>query len=209
MKHEFDPHPKVTQYFDTVDGIVRLFHPYLEGAVHDLRSGRIVALFNSYSRRQLGDISAIYELGIPTTEFPDVFDPYYKMNWDGRNLKCVSITIRDDAGIPVGLICLNFALDFFDGVHSDRSEFLSIQAGALNPVEIFSADWKQRVNAFMASYADEKDLPLETLPKDQKRELVITMYEHGFFNIKKSEDYVGRKLGVSRAVIYSYLEQGK
>lgn len=190
-----------------VEGVVKLFSPFVEGAIHDLESGKIVALYNNMSRRKVGDVSAISELGVPTEQFPDVFEPYYKTNWDGRKLKCVSITLRNEKGRPIGLVCLNFDTSAIGDVSAQLQQLVAVKsASTLNPVEAFSKSWQKQVDAQINAYLDEKSVAASALTKAQKQELVTRLFDHGIFNFRGAASAVGKRLGVSRATVYNYLK---
>jgi predicted transcriptional regulator YheO len=209
MKHT-TLHPNIVPLVPLLEGVVKLLHPYAEGAIHDLRQGKIVALYNTISKRKVGDSSPVTELGIDVKDFPDVFDPYYKTNWDGRQLKCTSVTIRDDAGEPIGLICLNFDTSVFQNMTVQLDKFLSLaSAESLNPIEQFGENWQQQVLAFIEVFARKHDVAVSALSKEQKAELVCEMYDHAFFNYRDAAAYVARQLGVSRTTIYNYLKRGQ
>ena len=83
------------------DGIAALLFPFAEVVVHDLASQTVVHLANNLSRREVGDASALDDLAI---DAPDsVIGPYEKQNWDGGRMRSVSVVIRDDAAVPLGV----------------------------------------------------------------------------------------------------------
>lgn len=193
-----------------LEGMVKLLHPYAEGAIHDLKEGKIIALYNNISKRSIGDASVVTELGIDIKDFPDVFDPYYKTNWDGRRLKCTSITIRDEQGEPIGLVCINFDTTVFEDMNAQLGSFLTLQnMGSLNPVEQFAVDWKQQVNEFVNAYTITNNVALTALTRDEKADLVKQLYSHGLFNYREAANYIAKILGVSRTTIYNYLKEDK
>jgi predicted transcriptional regulator YheO len=199
----------VAAYIPMVEGVVKLFYPYVEGAIHDLKRGQVVALYNNISRREIGDPSAVTELGVEVKDFPDVFDPYYKTNWDGRQLKCVSVTIRDSAGFPVGLVCLNFDTSVFGAMNLQLEKLLGlVNEDGLNPVEKFGDNWQQRVSDFIDAYARRHNIAVAAMSKDQKADLVCDMYDHALFNYRDAVSYIARQLDVSRTTIYNYLKKG-
>lgn len=203
-------HPAIQPYLPMVEGVVKLLHPYAEGAIHDLTEGKIVALFNNISKRKIGDPSVVTELGVDIKDFPDVFDPYHKTNWDGRTLKCTSITVRDEHGTPVGLVCINFDTTVFEEMNSQLGAFLTLQnAASLNPVEQFAVDWKRQVNECINAYAIEHNVALSVLSKEEKSRLIKQMYNHGLFNYRDAASYIAKALGVSRTTIYNYLKEEK
>lgn len=193
-----------------LEGIVNLFHPFVEAAIHDLQKGKVIALYNNISKRKIGDPSPITELGIDVKDFPDVFDPYYKTNWDGRQLKCVSVTIRDKRRKPIGLICINFDTTVFQAMGDNIEKFISlINKNGLNPVEQFDENWQQHVAAFIEEYVKKHNLTINVMTKEHKSALVSEMYDHGFFNYRDAASYIARQIGVSRTTIYNYLKDKK
>ena len=73
-------HKELKKQITFAQGIVDLFHPFVEGVIHDLDSDKIVAIFNNISRRKVGDPTTLSELNIEIDKFPDYFPPYYKTN---------------------------------------------------------------------------------------------------------------------------------
>jgi len=195
------------QYEPFIQAAVELFHPFAEAAVHDLRKGKIVAIYHNISQRKIGDPSPLKELQVKIEDFPDFFPPYYKENWDGRPLKCTSITMRDQKGRPIGLICINIDVSFFqDGAHLLEA-FLKTKRGASNPIEIHSAGCEEHVLSAIEHYVKEKGVSLNHLTRDHKKELVCQLYKKGIFNFKNAVPFVAKKLKTSRASIYNYIKQ--
>lgn len=194
-----------------LEGIVKLFHPNVEAVLHDLETGTIAAICNDLSKRKAGDRSAISKfVGDSIDEFPDVFEPYHKTNWDGKKFKCVSVTIRDNAGKPVGLMCFNFDTSVFDGICQNLTELLRVATKqALNPIEQYTEDWQSRVNECIGNYLKENNATLPALTKNQKREVVNRLYDHGLFNYRNAAAYVSEQLHISRATVYNYLKEEK
>lgn len=204
-------HPKLTAQLPVLEGVTKLFHPYVEAVLHDLESGNIAAIYNNLSKRAAGDRSAISKfVGDSIDEFPHVFEPYYKTNWDGKKFKCVSVTVRDDNGKPVGLMCFNFDTSVFSGISQSLTELLAVASKqAQNPIEQFTEDWQARVNECIGNYLKENHATLKALSKDQKRQAVNRLYNHGLFNYRNAAAYISEQLSVSRATIYNYLKEEK
>jgi predicted transcriptional regulator YheO len=202
--------PSIQAVVPLVEGIVKMLHPYAEGAIHDIKQGKIVALYNNISKRKVGDPSVVTELGVDVKDFPDVFDPYYKTNWDGRKLKCTSATIRDEHGTPIGLVCINFDTTVFENMNVQLDTFLTLHnQSSLNPVEQFAVDWKQQVTEFINSYTITNNIALSALTKEEKSDLVKQLYSHGLFNYREAANYIAKILSVSRTTIYNYLKEDK
>ena len=61
---------ELQRYLPFIEAIVELFHPYVEAAVHDLRSGKVAAIYHNISRRKVGDATPIRELNVDAGKFP-------------------------------------------------------------------------------------------------------------------------------------------
>ena len=146
------------------------------------------------------------ELNVQTEQFPDYFEPYYKVNWDGRPLKCTSVTIRDKKGEAVGLICINFDVSFLHQIHAQLGKWLAVEKGAENPIEMFGENWQKQITELIDGYLNEHQLILDSLKRKQKKELVQFLYQKGGFHFKKAAPFVAQLLKISRASIYNYIQ---
>lgn len=198
---------KIEDFIPVIKGVELLFAPFVEIAVHDLISGKISHLFGSISNRKVGQSSPVFQLDLPVQEFPDVFNPYYETNWDGRKIKCTTVTIRSDAGKPTHLICFNFDTSFFQDMHLNLSALLQVDEKSDNPVELHAtANWHKKVDGTITDFLVKRKLVLSQLNISERRELVEALAGQGVFFIKNAAPYVANKLGVSRATIYNYLK---
>lgn len=196
----------VEPYIPIIKGTVTLFAPFLEVAVHDITTGKIMAIYNNLSNRKVGDPSPIEELKIPVEKFPDVFDPYYETNWDGHKIKCTTITVRDNKKRPVALICFNLDTYVFQDMQLNLKTFLEVKSGTSNPVELFNEGWQEKVDSFISSYLSKHKLIPMSLTKKQTLGLIEELSSHGVFFYKNAAPYVASKLHISRATIYNYLK---
>lgn len=182
-----------------IQSVVELFNPFVEGALHDLKTGTVAALFNPMTPRKVGDATPFKELNIPTGAFPDRFPPYYKTTPDGRRWKCISITVRDSESAPIGLICFNFDVTLFQGLAS------LLQEGSENPVELFKGNWQEEIHHQVDLFVKERKLSLNQMKRQHKKELVSYLYQKGVFHIKNAAPFVADLLGISRATVYNYM----
>lgn len=205
MKDEFDKIWKPYEPF--IKAIVELFHPFVEVAVHDLSKGQLIAIYHNLSQRKVGETSPLHELRVATSKFPDYFAPYYKRNWDGRSLKCTSVTLRSKKGKPVGLICFNVDVNFALDAHKLLGMFLKTNTEAENPIELFGSQCEEQTTYFIEQYLTEKNLSLNHLNKKQKQELVQYLHHKGIFNFKNAAPFLAQYLNISRASIYNYIKK--
>lgn len=195
------------QYEPLIQAVVELFHPFAEAAVHDIKKGKIIAIYHNISQRKVGDPSPLKELKVNIQDFPDYFAPYYKENWNGRPLKCTSITLRDKKGKAVGLICFNIDMSFMQDAHHLLEAFLKTKDKAANPIELFGAQCEVQATAIIQQYLDDKHLALNFLNRDQKKEVVQHLFRKGILNYKSAAPFIAKKLNISRASVYNYIKE--
>lgn len=205
MKSEFEKYWKPYEPF--IKAIVELFHPFVEVAVHDLNKGQLITIYHNISQRKVGETSPLQELHVSTNNFPDFFAPYYKKNWDGRSLKCTSVTVRNNKGKPIGLICINMDASFAQDAQKLLDMFLKTNADAGNPVELFGSQCEEQTTHFIEQYLKDKNLSLNHINKKQKQELVQHLYHKGVFNFKNAAPCIAQCLNISRASVYNYIKK--
>lgn len=186
--------------------IALLLHPHAEVVVHDLKTGKIAAIFNSFSKRKVGDPSLLEELkGL--SEIPDVFPPYFQMNWDGRRMKSVSATLRDEKGKAIGLLCINIDISKWEEMEKFISGWLEGISGKERPAVLFKDDWRERINTYVFEFLKKEGVALKVLSKEKKKELVSALHKEGAFAAKNAAAYIADVLQISRATIYNYLKE--
>ncbi len=185
-------------------GISLLLYPHAEVVVHDLKTGKIAAICNNQSKRQVGDESFIEDAAI-FSSFPDIFPLYFKTNWDGRKMKSLSVTIRDQTGHPTHLLCINLDLSKWEDMHRYISGLIHPLAQEAQPELLFKDDWREKINVYVTDYLKKEGMTLKNLSKEKKKELVHSLYEKGAFQAKNAATYIADVLDISRATIYNYL----
>jgi predicted transcriptional regulator YheO len=194
-------------YQSFIDAIVALFNPFVEVAVHDLQNGTLAAIYNPFSKRKIGEKSPLKELKINIEEFPDVFPPYNRRNWDDRELKCTSITLRDDAGNPIILICLNFDTSILVQTKGILEAFLKIKKESANPIEVYGESCEQQISSLTEHFLKERQISKGSLDRNNKKELIEFLYRKGVFHFKNAVPFIAQSLKLSRASIYNYIKE--
>lgn len=195
------------RYQTFIDAIVEVFSPFVEVAVHDLEEGTIAALYNPFSRRKVGERSPLKELKVKIEEFPDYFPPYSRRNWDGRELKCTSITVRDHNEKPALLICLNIDTSVFAQTKGLLEAFLKIRPDAGSPIETYGGGCEEQVSSLIDHFLQENHASLKALDRKSKKELIEFLYRKGAFNFKNAVPFTAQTLHLSRASIYNYIKE--
>ena len=184
--------------------IAALLHPHAEVVVHELATDTIVAIWNPFSGRAVGDPSLLQELPAHWSEQP-VQGPYPKVELDGRALSAVSAVVSDASGTPRGLLCVNLDRTPFD----DAARMLGalFAPTAAQPPELFERDWRDQIAAGVAEYCAELALPRERLTRAQRLELLRRLEQAGLFATRNAADHTATALGISRATVYSMLKE--
>ena len=194
-------------YRNFIEAIVILFDPFVEVAVHDLQNGTLAAIYNSFSNRKIGEKSPLKELKIDIEKFPDVFPSYNKRNWDGKELKCTSITVRDELGNPAILICLNLDISILVQTKEILDAFLKIKGKAANPIEAYGKDSEQQITPLIDKFLKERQIAKTSLSRIDKKDLIEFLYSKGVFHFKNSVPFIAKDLKISRASIYNYIKE--
>lgn len=199
-------HPELQRSISTAQAIEALLHPHAEVVLHNLATHKIVAIFNNFSGRKVGDPSLL-EREVNLATFPDYFEPYYTTNWDGRKIKSTTATLRDRKGEPIGLMCINLDITRMDELQRLLAIFTDRDREKQIPRELFQDDWRDKITLFVHRYRDEQGKALKRLNKEEKKRLVHELQREGAFRAKHAAAYVGQVLEISRATVYKYLSE--
>jgi len=195
---------RLAHYKPIAEAISILLYPYAEVVIHDLKTDCIAGIFNNFSKRKEGDESLLQELK-NTLEPPDVFPIYFKTNLDGRKLKCVTATLKDQKGIAIALLCINLDVSKWEEMGNLLLKWVQEAVGQKQPEILFKDDWRERVNIYVSEYLKKEGCSLKSLNKKRKRDLVLALHREGAFSAKNASHYIADVLEISRATIYNYL----
>jgi len=151
--------PNLSQYEPIAEAIARLFHPHVEVVLHDILENRIVAIFNSFSRRKSGDNSLIEDVQ-SLAAIASVQGPFEKWGEDGRRIRYVSSVLRDDRGETVGLMCVNFDTSSLASIQTSIETFLGSTADSSELDRLFNDDWQVRIGAYVSTFLQERNQSL-------------------------------------------------
>lgn len=190
-------------FLPTAQAIQRLLHPYAEVVVHDIQRNQIVAIFHPFSKRRVGDDSLLTPAEMPGLE--DCIGPYEKRHQDGRKLKSISSLIRDEHNKAVGMLCINLDVSKLETYQQLINDFIGQQTLIPQPAALFKDDWQERIHECVHQYLNTQHLNIESLTRDEKKDLIVHLYQAGAFSAKNSAQYIAQILKVSRATVYNYL----
>jgi predicted transcriptional regulator YheO len=196
------PRGEFAPFLPIGEAINALLYPHAEIVIHDSRSDRIVAIWNAFSRRQLGDSSLLGDDVELQTE-RDVYGPYEKANWNGERLKSVTAALANGTGDRIGVICINLDVSRFD----DAIKLLQsiAMAPGVRPATLFRNDFREAVNLAVADFLVARNMSMSAMSKSDRVDLVAFLAGKRLFEARGAANHVASALGVSRATIYAWL----
>jgi predicted transcriptional regulator YheO len=192
-------------YYPIGEAIATLFYPYAEVVLHDLKTKRIVKIWNSYTNRVAGDLS---KLNNAADQFPTnqaVFGPYEKALASQGRTKSITAGLRDTNGQLIGFFCINVDVSILDHTVKTIANFL--QPHIARPEPIYHEDIAQRINYIIRDYTIEANKPVQYLESNERIELVKMIKEHGIFQTRNAARIVAESMKISRATVYSLLRK--
>ncbi|QKV66286.1 PAS domain-containing protein [Pseudomonas sp. 43A] len=203
---EFDP--ALDNFRAIADAIATLFFPHAEVVLHDLRTQKVDYIANNLSKREIGDDSSLEDMLSEDVSDRNI-GPYEKLNWDGQKIRSLSSVLRDSEGLPLAVLCINLNISLFENAKAALDLFLSPSKLIPQPDSLFRDDWQERINTFLHAWLRERQLSLNVLTRDHKRELVLALHAEGAFKGKSASNYVANVLNMGRATVYKHLKELK
>jgi predicted transcriptional regulator YheO len=196
-----------------VRGLAEMLGPDCEVVLHDVRHlpRSIVAIENGgVSGRTVGDVPTDRMLRTlrSTDETQDV--RLYISSQEGKILKSLAVTLRDESGEPYGLLGLNY--DISEVVQAQRTLANLTAAGTLGGTapeagEIFAGDIRDVVAGMVTKILNEMGKTPAAMSREEKMEVVKRLEERGAFLVKRSAEQVAEALDLSRYTIFAYLKE--
>ena len=163
---------------------------------------------NNLSKRSLGDDSSLEDMLDGDVSEVNI-GPYEKLNWDGQKIRSLSTVLHDHKGRRLAVLCINLNISLFETAKAALDLFLSPSKLIAQPDALFRDDWQERINTFLHAWLRERQLSLNLLTRDHKRELVLALHAEGAFKGKSASNYVANVLGMGRATVYKHLKELK
>jgi predicted transcriptional regulator YheO len=188
----------LTQIIPLCDAMVRLMHPLVEIAIHDLSSETVAYIAGNLSKRKVGDPSLfssdVIEEGLDRIIYP-------KVNFDGRLVKAISIPINGK-----WLVCINADISIFSHIKT-LSEHLLSTTEPNHSGERVENKWRENLHAVLYGFLQKQKWNFDTLTHSQKKELAHHFFKCGAFSEKGAAEYIAKILFISRATVFKYLKE--
>jgi predicted transcriptional regulator YheO len=192
-------------YFSVGEAIATLLHPYAEVVLHDLRTGRIVRIWNSFTERQAGNLSNLKGAQDLFPNDQSILGPYEKALPSQGRTKSITAGLRGPDGELIGFLCTNLDVTMMDSAVALLSAFASPELR--RPEPIYRTDLKQRISYLVRDYSLRVNKPIDNLTREERRELVALVDQDGLFQARNSVTHVAKAMKISRASIYNLLSE--
>ena len=206
-----EDHAILASYFPVVDGIAALLGEHCEIVLHSLEFLEHSAIYvvNGHNTdRKIGSPLTDKALrSLHNMQTDSVSKPYFtRSKGGGALMKSVTIAIRNRKQHVIGFICINVNLDV------PASQFLN---SCLPPKEEtenavnFASSVEDLVAQTIEHTIEEVMADRNVSNNNKNRQIVISLFEKGIFDIKEAINQVAERLDISRHTVYLYIRQTK
>lgn len=222
------------QYSIIVDFLGKTLGPDYEIVLQDLDPdhSQIVAISNGHiSGREIGSPvtdAALQMLANKSYKTNDFLYNYRGVAEDGHILRSSTMFIKDEDGVPIGLLCINFDdtryielhQKLFSIIHPETfleanpmsfQKLPRFQGGVPSQedsiTESFSMDIPSLMQKIFEDATASLSTPVDRLNQHEKKEIIQELNEKGLFQLKGAISFVAKHFSCSSATIYRYLSE--
>ncbi|EGP05212.1 helix-turn-helix transcriptional regulator [Pasteurella multocida] len=198
-------------YRAVVDGVSALIGRHCEIVLHsleDLEHSTICIANGHNTNRQIG--SPLTDLALKSLhnmQTDSVSKPYFTRAKNQGLMKSVTIAIRNKRQRIIGLLCININLDV--PISEFMQAFMPTQAEAEASSVNFASSVEELVAQTVEKTIEEVTADRLVANNNKNRQIVISLYEKGIFDIKDAINLVAERLDISRHTVYLYIRQLK
>jgi predicted transcriptional regulator YheO len=198
------------KYIPIADAIAHTFGKNCEVVLHDLTSPQssvIYTVHNHVTGREIGQSfnHLITQVLLSKRFNNDVVANYRTTTADGRAIKSTTALIRDSHGDAIGALCINYDIEQINNFKEFISVFTQLDEEPIaEEVEVVANVWEV-VDKLITRMILQKDI--DEMDRSEKVQIVQFMDEKGVFLIKGALEKVASELKISKATLYSYLDE--
>ena len=198
-------------YKAVVDGVSALIGEHCEIVLHsleDIEHSAICIANGHNTNRQVG--SPITDLALKSLrnmQSESVSKPYFTRAKGNVLMKSVTIAIRNGKQRIIGLLCININLDV--PVSQFMQAFMPTQEQNETSSVNFASSVEELVAQTVEKTIEEVNADRSVSNNNKNRQIVISLYEKGIFDIKDAINLVADRLAISRHTVYLYIRQTK
>lgn len=204
-------HNILNSYKAVVEGLALLIGDHCEIVLHslaDLQHSAICIANGHNTKRTVG--SPITDLALKSLhnlQSDSVSKPYFTKAKGNGLMKSVTIAIRNAQQRIIGLLCININLDV--PVSQFLQTFMPISQESEPSAVNFASSVEDLVAQTLEHTIEEVSTDRLVANNNKNRQIVVSLFEKGIFDIKDAINQVAERLNISRHTVYLYIRQIK
>ncbi|MDP8079362.1 helix-turn-helix transcriptional regulator [Phocoenobacter skyensis] len=200
----------IESYIPVVDGLASLLGEYCEIVLHSLEALEHSAIYiaNGHNTdRKIGSpithraLQSLHQMNNQEDS-----KPYFTKAKGNVLMKSNTIPIRNSKQRIIGLLCINLNLDV--PLSQFFNSFIMPNEGTYIE-ETFARSVEDLVAQTIEKTVDEITIDSSVANNNKNRQIVISLFEKGIFDIKDAINQVAERLDISRHTVYLYIRQVK
>ena len=201
----------LNSYRAVVEGVSALIGNHCEIVLHSLEdlehSAICIANGHNTNRQEGSPLTDLALKSLHNMKTDSVLKPYFTRIKNGGLMKSVTIAIRNKNQRIIGLLCININLDV------PLSQFIqalmpSNPMGETSSVN-FASSVEELVSQTVEHTIEEVNADRLVANNNKNRQIVVSLFEKGIFDIKDAINLVADRLDISRHTVYLYIRQIK
>ena len=201
----------LNSYRAVVEGVSALIGNHCEIVLHSLEdlehSAICIANGHNTNRQEGSPLTDLALKSLHNMKTDSVSKPYFTRIKNGGLMKSVTIAIRNKNQRIIGLLCININLDV------PLSQFIqalmpSNPMGETSSVN-FASSVEELVSQTVEHTIEEVNADRLVANNNKNRQIVVSLFEKGIFDIKDAINLVADRLDISRHTVYLYIRQIK
>ena len=201
----------LNSYRTVIEGVSALIGDHCEIVLHSLEdlehSAICIANGHNTNRQEGSPLTDLALKSLHNMKTDSVSKPYFTRIKNGGLMKSVTIAIRNKNQRIIGLLCININLDV------PLSQFIqalmpSNPMGETSSVN-FASSVEELVSQTVEHTIEEVNADRLVANNNKNRQIVVSLFEKGIFNIKDAINLVADRLDISRHTVYLYIRQIK
>ena len=201
----------LNSYRAVVEGVSALIGSHCEIVLHSLEdlehSAICIANGHNTNRHEGSPITDLALQSLHNMKTDSVSKPYFTRAKSNGLMKSVTIAIRNQQQRIIGLLCININLDV------PVSQFIRYFIPPASQEETsnvnFAISVEELVVQTMEKTIEEVTADRLVANNNKNRQIVVSLFEKGIFDIKDAINLVAERLDISRHTVYLYIRQIK
>lgn len=206
-------HPILAALIPLIEDLNKTLGPNSEVVLHDLSQPQssVIALSGNITDRQVGSpatdlLLQLLQQGRTNENLVN----YSNTTPDGKVLRSSTLFLKDEDGEVIGCLCINYDLTYFLPFNAWLGKYCTTQKASTiieKPVETFAKNVEDIVEQAIDDVVTRLGVPVALMTKQDRIKAIKMLDEKGIFLIKNSVPFTAMAFRISRATLYSYLNQ--